>query len=194
MVEAPVTIPAALDLPPQLPRRRRAPEAAWLTTVRRAAPTFRRWPAELRAPLDTKGGKWLVDVDGKPAFAEFAILRAFENDGWEGRWIDNYPLPPTFRTSYWDSAWNKLPREVANSPLPAQALGVYNAICVEAGDPGGAGAWDIIAWRGKEMAFVEAKRAGSSDSVRDEQLLWLDAAHRLGVPRDSLIFAEWSAV
>jgi hypothetical protein len=193
MVEAPRDLPSQLATPPP-ERKRRKPPPDWLDTVDHCGPTFRRWPANQPAPRDTKGGKWLIDVDGEPAFAEIAILRALEAEGWEGRWIDNYPLPPTFRTAYWDDAWNSLSRSVADMPLKGHPLEVYRAICGEAGDPSGGGAWDVNAWRGREMVFVEAKRFRSSDGIDEAQLRWLAAGRRLGIPRQCFLFIEWTAV
>jgi hypothetical protein len=189
-MDAPRSYPEVLTpFVTELPAR----DAQWLGKVRYSRPTFESWPAGKSRPLDTKGGKPLLCVDDQPCFGELAILRAFEADGWQARWIDNYPLPPTFRTSYWDTEWNKLSRDRANSPLPADIRRVYDGICAEAGDPKGAGAWDVIAWRGSEMAFVEAKKLGSSDRIKPGQLAWLEAAIRRGVKRDSLLFVEWSA-
>jgi hypothetical protein len=161
-------------------------------TPRRAA--FAAWPVGNRRPLDTKGGKPLVDVGGEPAFGEIALLRAFQEDGWEGRWIDNFPLPPTFRVAYWDEHWEKIRGDRANQHLPRAVADIHERICREAGDPRAGGAWDIIAWRGDEMAFVEAKKQGSSDRIKEPQLRWLDALERLGIPRESRLFVEWSAM
>jgi hypothetical protein len=102
-------------------------------------------------------------------------------------------MPPVFRTAYWDEHWRTRPRSLANRPLPPFPHEVYRAICGEAGDEAGAGAWDVILWRGKEMVFVEAKRFRSSDCIDDSQVRWLEAARRLGIPRARLVFAAWDA-
>ena len=48
----------------------------------------RSFPAAPATPgVHRFGNKPLVLVDGRPQFAEFAILRLFEAAGWEGRWV-----------------------------------------------------------------------------------------------------------
>lgn len=161
--------------------------------IQSASPNFAPWPAGRPRPMDTKGNKPLVDTGGRASFGELAVLEAFLREGWDGRWIDNYPLPPTFRVAYWDDQLGKLPRAAANVALPPAPRAVYDSICMEAGDPRGGGAWDLIAWRGAEMVFVEAKKRASGDKIRDAQLRWLEAASRLGIPAQCFLLAEWTA-
>jgi hypothetical protein len=158
-----------------------------------ALPSFRRWPTDRPKPADTKGNKPLVEVAGHPSFGELAILSVLVRDGWDGRWIDNYPLPPTFRRAYWDASFAKLSREQANVSLPVAPRAAYESICGRANDSRGGGAWDVIAWRDDEMVFIEAKKRASGDKIRPGQLRWLDAALQLGVPRECFLFVEWTA-
>lgn len=189
MVQAPSSYPTMMA-PCVGPKADKRP--VWLDQVCHFCPTFTSWPEDRTRPRDTKGNKPLVDVGGEPAFGEIAILRAFQASGWDGRWIDNYPLPPTFRVEYWDDQWETLPRHRANRPLPPVVEEVYRRICAEAGDPSGGGAWDVIAWRGDEMVFIEAKKRGSSDRIKEPQLRWLNALARLDIPRESRLFVEWT--
>jgi hypothetical protein len=154
-------------------------------------PVFSTWPSGRPRPADTKGGKPLIDLDGEVMFAELALLTLLLRDGWEGRWVDNYPLPPTFRLTYWDASFNKLSRPQADRGLPETIKELYNEICVLAGDERGGGAWDVVAWRGEEILFLEAKRRSSGDKLRAEQKLWLQAALGMKVPLDCFLFAEW---
>jgi hypothetical protein len=182
------------EIPPLLlPVAEASPIAAhpWLQDVVHLQPVFQQWPADRPKPRDTKGNKPLALVNDRAAFAEIAILMAFEKAGWEGRWIDNYPLPPTFRRDYWDELGEKLSRSAADHPLPSPVREVYRTICERAGDIRGGGAWDITAWRGDEIAFAEAKRRKSSDWIREPQLRWLAAAKSVRVPRESMLFVEW---
>ncbi len=160
--------------------------------VRTAKPKFAAWASNLQKPLDTKGNNPLVNVNGKASFGELAILDALTSDGWEGRWIDNYPLPPTFRTRYWTENMVKLPRDQANSPLPRPAQEIYERICIKSGDPRGGGAWDIIAWRENTFLFAEAKKKPSSDRIKTAQLAWLGAALQLGIPLGCFLYIEWT--
>lgn len=188
-VEPPLSYPKVL-----LPFKRKLPQrdADWLSRVNYSTPTFRRWVSEPR-PSDTKGGKPLIDWEGEPCFAELGVLNALTKDGWLARWIDNFPMPPTFRTRFWTSGYARLSRDEANEPLPDPANRVYQAICKSAGDSSGGGAWDILAWRGNELLFVECKRKGAGDRIRATQIAWLDAALKLGIPAGCFVFAEWSS-
>lgn len=189
MVIAPRSLPAELqpaaELPFDLPSGR--------VTIRTATPNFVPWPADRPRPADTKGNKPLVDAGRQVCFGELAILGALLRDSWEGRWIDNYPLPPTFRVAYWDRQLVKLSRESANIALPSAPRALYESICARSGDLRGGGAWDVIAWKGDEVVFVEAKKRASGDKIREGQLRWLDAALQLGVPRECFLFVEWTA-
>src|SRR5215203_4900849 len=66
--------------------------------IPKAAPLFRLWSGEFTG--DTYGNKPLLDVDGTPMFAELAILRLFQKDGWEGVWVDTFRKK--YRTSWGD--------------------------------------------------------------------------------------------
>jgi hypothetical protein len=39
---------------------------------------------------NTFGGKPLIGVNGKPMFAELAIMHLFLEDGWDARWLESY--------------------------------------------------------------------------------------------------------
>lgn len=92
-IEAPRSYPALLvPFVTRLPAR----DAGWLGRVQYSRPVLTSWNPTALRPSDTKGGKPLVAVKKEPCFGEMAFLRAFEAEGWEGRWIDNYPLPQLF--------------------------------------------------------------------------------------------------
>jgi hypothetical protein len=126
---------------------------------------------------DTYGGKPVVEVDGEPLFAELAILRLLEADGWDGVWVDTYRR--VFRRG--------LPGAPA-AELPRQQRETFNAIVAENG--GTRGCWDVFAWRGDVKVFAEAKRRGR-DRVRRNQGCWLDSAVRAGVPVGAFAVVEW---
>jgi hypothetical protein len=126
---------------------------------------------------DTYGGKAVVEVDGEPLFAELAILRLLEADGWEGVWVDTYRR--AFRRG--------LPGSPA-AELPRRPREVFDAIVAENG--GTRGCWDVFAWREDATAFAEAKRRGR-DRMRPNQHRWLSAAIRAGVPLAAFAVVEW---
>jgi hypothetical protein len=66
--------------------------------IPKATPCFEKWSGETLA--DTYGNKTLLNFDGEPVFAELAILRIFQNDGWSGVWVD------TYRRKYRTEDWN----------------------------------------------------------------------------------------
>jgi hypothetical protein len=78
---------------------------------------------------DTYGEKAVVEVDGEPLFAELAILRLLEADGWTGVWVDGYRR--VFR------------RHLPGSPpveLPTQQRKIFDTIVAEnGGTRGGCG-------------------------------------------------------
>ncbi len=134
---------------------------------------FKRWAG---APIaDTYGGKALIDSDGVPKFAELAVLRLLQKQGWDGRWVDTYR--GKFRTGWPDV-----------SPLPPQQQALFDRIVTANG--GRKGCWDVFAWRDESVLFVECKRTGK-DKIRDSQVGWLAAAITVGVLTDSFIVVEW---
>lgn len=139
-------------------------------------PLFRRWQGEFVG--DTYGGKPLVDLDGEPMFAELAVLKLFQKDGWEGVWID------TFRKKY-RTAWGG--EGVAQ--LPEDRLLLLQEIHGRAGSS--SGCFDVYCWKGEEVLFAETKRR-SKDRIRATQLRWLEAALALGLETSSFLIVEWT--
>lgn len=39
---------------------------------------------------DSYGGKPVLNIDGEPLFAELAVLRLLEKDGFDGVWVDTF--------------------------------------------------------------------------------------------------------
>jgi hypothetical protein len=148
--------------------------------VPKATPAFRLWPGP--PPGDTYGGKPVLDANGHPAFAELAILDLLRKAGWDGVWIDTYRNK--HRTGYWG-----VPPVDALPSGPAELL----RRILDARGAGRSGTWDVYCWRGADVLFVEAKRAGR-DSIRPSQVTWLEAALQVGIPAGSFLVAEWSVV
>jgi hypothetical protein len=137
--------------------------------------TFRPW---LGGGIDTYGGKAVVDLDGEPFFVELALARLQEQAGWEAVWVDNYRR--LFRRGRADQA--------VPVGIPASQQTTFDAITAR--NPGGRnGCWDVFAWRGEEVRFLEAKRRGR-DRIRDSQLTWAEVAAQV-VPHASFTIIEW---
>ena len=146
------------------------------STVRlpKATPTFKAW--QQAVPFDSYGGKAVIDFDGEPLFAELAILRSFQKDGWTGVWVD------TYRRRFCEG----IDRSIE---LPEEMLWLLKSIYKLARAK--TGCFGVFAWRDDEIMFAEPKRA-ARDRFRFSQLRWLDAALRSGLPEQLFLVVEWS--
>lgn len=145
--------------------------------VPKTTPSFRPWQG--RPPKDRYGNKPLLECDDELVFAELAILRLFEREGWEGRWIDSYRRK--YRTGYWGPNVTK--------DLPAEQHAVLDSIRAKSGRRGGC--FDVFCWGGGLAAFAEAKWT-AHDRIRPSQRRWLEAALDVGIPLESFLIVEWT--
>lgn len=144
--------------------------------VPKATPYFEQWLGE---PLEnTYGGKAVLNFNGEPLFAELGILRIFENEGWNGVWVDTYGR--RFRTNWSGSEQFDLPEE-------KQAL--FDQIC-NAGKSN-SGCWDVFCWKNDDIIFAEAKRL-KNDRIQASQINWLEAALKCGLKPESFLVVEWA--
>jgi hypothetical protein len=121
--------------------------------------------------------KPLFNVGGQPMWPEFIVLRQLEADGWQGVWVNNW------KRAYWRN-----PGEVA--PVPPAIITLTGRIAERTGRAGGA--WDLCAWRGPELRFVELKQM-HRDRLRATQLRWMECAIEEGVPATCFAVIEWLA-
>jgi hypothetical protein len=137
---------------------------------------FRLWTGK---PIrNTYGGKTVLAFGGKPVFAEIAILRSLQKDGWDGVWVDNYRRK--FRID--------LPERADPVSLPPKAKDISNEIVLV--NHSRNGCWDVFAWKGTSILFAEAKRL-KKDYIRPTQRQWLESALTIGVPVNSFLVVEW---
>ena len=144
--------------------------------IPKAQPVFTPWTRPVE--VDTYGRKQVLDVNGRPVFAEIAILMALMEDGWQGVWIDSYRRK--FRT--YDGTIHSI--EV----LPDEAAGLLRRIYRQVGKRGGA--WDVFCWQEGRVLFAESKRK-KRDRIRSSQLMFLEAALKVGLPMQSFLLVEW---
>jgi hypothetical protein len=144
--------------------------------IPKSNPTFSKWSGV--QPEDTYGNKTVLDFEGEPVFAELAILRIFQKDGWNGVWVDSYRR--RFRKTYWGSETDAL--------LPEEQILLLNDIYKIAGI--NSGCWDVFSWKKQKVVFAEAKRKGK-DKIRENQVRFLEAALSLGLNVDSFLIVEW---
>lgn len=145
--------------------------------VPKAEAFFRPWRGEFAG--DTYNNKPLLEVDGKPMFAELAILSLFLKEGWDGVWVD------TFGKKY-RTAWG----EGGAVRLDGDRLGLLKSIYERSGSR--AGCFDVFCWKDDHVIFAESKRK-TMDEIRLTQLRWLEAALQTGLDASAFLIVEWTS-
>lgn len=138
--------------------------------------TFKVWSGKNN--FDTYGGKTVLSVYGKPAFAELIILKIFQPEGWEGVWVDTFQNK--YRTEYF-------PKNEVDIPVEQDTL--IEAIRAKTGMS--KGCWDVFCWKDNDIIFAESKRRGR-DRIRNTQIQWLESSLEHGLSLDSFLVVEWS--
>ena len=162
--------------------------AQGLVDVPLTRPSFPAYTGTLQG--DRFGNKDLLHVDDKPQFAEVAILRAFEADGWQGRWVEPYQraaMDPSILHA-WNGGAFKTQEQV-----PIAELWVKERLHAIASQNRNsyAGCWDVVAWKDERLIFVEAKLS-KKDRMRPTQLRWLEAALKCGCAVEDFLVVEWT--
>jgi hypothetical protein len=149
--------------------------------VAKAMPEFELWSGP---PIsDTYGGKAVLNADGRPAFAELLVLHLLRLEGWDGVWVDTYRR--RYVTGYLDAmSTSTEPPEAVTTVLTA--IRAHDS--THHGKP-----WDVLAWRGAEVLFVECKRR-HHDAIRPSQRAWFAAAVAAGMSPHCFLLVEWSVV
>ena len=121
--------------------------------------------------------KPLVQLGGESLFGELAILRSLQKDGWDGVWVD------TFHRKLWQGLPDRSePYNLSSAPTFVRAT--YDRIVSIRGKPGGF--FDVMAWRGNELVFIEYK--GKGDRPNRNEAIWIDAALEAGINERQLLF------
>jgi hypothetical protein len=167
--------------------------------IRDLSTVFMRFPRwEGPAFVDDFGKKatGLIELNGEHLFAELAVLRLLEHAGWSGRWVNTY----SGRGEVWKylTEWKDLPRaEQRSRPIeeaePRQLLAAIAGLNKPARYKG---CWDVFAWKGSDVAFLQCKRTTPKykDVVSKEQEDWVRSALYLGNRRvsvESFCFVQW---
>jgi len=160
--------------------------ANWSPRVPPNCPPYQHW-----------NKKYWAEYGGEPHFAETATLRMLETAGWSGCWTTWTGGRPTFRLA---------PQVHAARELPGPVQALFNIIwakkVLSEGDPCvaakrikdlGGGSWDIIAWKGRRVVFIETKQLGVTwkDELRPSQCLWFEAAIDCGLSVDDFFILQW---
>lgn len=117
----------------------------------------------------TYTSKPLVSVNGAAMFGELAIVRWLEKDGWDAVWMDTF---------HGAKFWKAMPHKTLPVALPPAARLLYDAIRSANGGKA-SGAFDVMAWRNGEFAFLEYK--GEGDRPNRNEAKWMAAALAAGV-------------
>lgn len=133
-------------------------------------------------PPFTYGRKPVLDYAGKALFPELVILRLLQKWGWDGVWVSSYGGVKFLRDMPQDTS---LSNAVA---LPPERQVLFDKIQVTAGIKGGC--FDVMAWQGDLVLFLEAKRRGH-DRLRDSQRRWIKGVLSIGLTTDALMIVEW---
>lgn len=139
----------------------------------------------------TFGGKGLLDVDSRAQFAEVAILRAFEADGWQSRWLETYgkgKLTP----GLWNAWHPDGPSAQIHLPIAEAWVNERLASIAAANNNSYSGCWDVVAWKDHRLVFAESKKQ-KKDRMRGTQLRWLEAALSVGCSVQDFLVVEWTA-
>jgi hypothetical protein len=139
-----------------------------------------RLPADALARTYTS--KPLVEVGGEALFGELAIVRWLQRDGWDAVWVDSYHEKGRHKLF-----WQALPHETEPYDLSQvpRAWEMYERI-VEANGGRAAGFFDVLAWQGSRMLYIEYKGAG--DRPNANEAAWVQAAVGAGVRESELLY------
>ena len=127
-----------------------------------------RLPAGVLAKTYTN--KPLVHIDGEDLFGELALLRLLQKDAWDGVWVD------TFHGNGREALfWTAMPHRSVSIQLEPSSAGrhIYDRIKDHRYGRIG-GFFDILAWRGEELIFIEYK--GPSDSANENEPSFLEGS------------------
>ncbi len=138
----------------------------------------------------TYTSKPLVLIEGASLFGELAIVRLLQKDGWGGVWVDTFHSSAQHQLFWDDMPHRAAPFGLQQVPL---ARGIYDRIVAARGGRRG-GFFDVLAWRGDELAFIEYK--GPGDRPNRNEPAWLAAALACGISPSQLfcVSATFSAV
>ena len=123
----------------------------------------------------TYTAKPLVTFRGDAMFGELALVRWLEVDGWEAVWLDTF---------HGRKVWRGMPTKSAPVDLPSSQQQLYDSI-VAANGGKASGTFDVMAWRGGQIVFLEYK--GPGDRPNRNEGRWIEAALAAGVSEHDLV-------
>ena len=127
------------------------------------------------------GKKPIVQQESVSRFAEIAILELLRRDGWQGVWVDSWK--GRFLSAMPGERGSVVSLDALEHILPLRPF--------IAGFRTFGGAWDVLAWRGDQILFCDAKWS-KKDSIRPNQVEWLQQRLAEGASADNFLIAEWT--
>jgi len=149
---------------------------------------FKKWEGvELK---ETFGNKPIIDVDGKPMFAELVIMNRFIQSDWNAIWVETYARlnKEPFYMSEWD--FEKRYKNQTNLIIKEKSIIKILAEIAKLNNDSYGGCWDVLGWNGKHILFAESKRF-KKDRVQQTQNRWLSAALEYGLKPENFMIVQW---
>jgi hypothetical protein len=153
---------------------------------------FKRWRGK---PIkDDYGGRQVVDYEGKPMFAEIAIVRMAVKAGWSAFWQQAYPIRqsgPYYYADWKEDAVRK--HQTLAGSLDSSYHQDLQASIARYNSNSFRGSWDIIAWNGDggRTLYIKSKQS-KKDSIRDSQVRWFSACLSAGLKkRENFLVVQW---
>jgi hypothetical protein len=136
--------------------------------------SFKRWGGDV---IPNAYRKPFIELDGNPLFAELAVLRMFQKNGWSGVWVD----------SYGKKYRNGLPSVEEPVALPVDKEKIISLIRNTSGRFGGC--WDVFIWKGDRILFLELKQ--KNEPIKDSQRDWLESSFKMNFTPENFALIEW---
>lgn len=136
---------------------------------------------------ETFGGKPLLNVNGKPMFAELAIMTEFVTNGWQTRWVETYGKNEPICLTEWQD--DKYKNQV-HHPFQESKVSTLLADIAKVNSNSYSGCWDVVAVKNEKIIFAESKRT-KKDNIRTTQVNWLIAGLKCGLQTDNFLIVQW---
>jgi hypothetical protein len=150
---------------------------------------FKKWEGiELK---ETFGNKPVINMNGKPMFAELAIMNLFLQSGWQTIWVETYARlnKEPFYMSDWD--FEKRYKDQINTPIKEKKILMMLAEIAKRNNNSYGGCWDVLGWNGKQILFAESKRF-KKDRIQSTQNRWLEAGLKYGLRLENFMVVQWN--
>jgi hypothetical protein len=171
-------------------------------SLRRHGPVPLKKNARGESVPDDYGGKPFVRVGNRPLFPELAIVKIFQQAGWDGVWVytasgslcNDWPLK-IGRVDALPGAPRSL-GEKAEPGSPAENLGMFDYLYEKSlknrGLPyGGGGRPDAFVWKDENFHFIECKDARRNEDLTLYQKRWIQAMVEYGLPDEWVAQKVW---